>query len=341
LTNLEDALHRGLYSDRRHCSGSSFWGSRSQPPLHRGLYSDPRSSKHHPYSSPACLNPLFIGACIRTEMDMGCCRSRCACLNPLFIGACIRTWVALTTTPTPTPGLNPLFIGACIRTGTLKRRKKMKLLVSTPSSSGPVFGPSASTASGRESALSQPPLHRGLYSDRLLGRTLRGTLASLNPLFIGACIRTIAIGVLAVLLAVASQPLLHRGLYSDLQIEGAMCNEWGWSQPPLHRGLYSDEEGAIELPDGLRFGSQPPLHRGLYSDWGWLRPVPTPESESQPPLHRGLYSDLEAAGCGLPQGCVSTPSSSGPVFGRAPAGTDYIGELMSQPPLHRGLYSDP
>ena len=192
------------------------------------------------------LNPLFIGACIRTPCSKPASFGVLLCLNPLFIGACIRTG---TQAPAPqvqyfvsTPsssgpvfgpkywtvwfaspeGLNPLFIGACIRTRRIwTPRAPRPDKVSTPSSSGPVFGP---LRLGEKTVgvflVSTPSSSGPVFGPNGAGRG-RGAHTGLNPLFIGACIRTHfaadgnAHGYL-------SQPPLHRGLYSDPDLLGRL-----------------------------------------------------------------------------------------------------------------------
>jgi len=133
-------------------------------------------------------NPLFIGASIRTGIDMvrgdfaivvaipsssgrvfglESCTTRTVarlCRNPLFIGASIRTHQSADV-PAPLRSRNPLFIGASIRTMEINEYKYPSDIVAIPSSSGRVFGPGRLPRTLSKPERSQSPLHRGEYSD--------------------------------------------------------------------------------------------------------------------------------------------------------------------------------
>ena len=235
--------------------------------------------------------------------------------NPLFIGACPRTKRPASLARWPGACFNPLFIGACPRT--------IQKFVEAAEAYLPF----------------QSPLHRGMSTDSPVTLFCHcAPLAGFNPLFIGACPRTLP--------------------------PGMSLPPSGRFQSPLHRGMSTD--GVLPAPLRHYFYCFNPLFIGACPRTRHrLTEAQLAEIVSIPSSSGHVHGRDCRKGGWSSGATVSIPSSSGHVHGRYSPRSQrtrrhgfnplFIGacprtgsvpgpptrSARFQSPLHRGMSTDP
>src|SRR6266481_1875719 len=168
-------------------------------------------------------------------------------------------------------------------------------------------------------------------------QSAKSSIDGFSPLFIGACVSTIAFA-RSVQRSTSFSPLFIGACVSTFNFADIPI-PFGKFQSPLHRGMCFDAFPRYSSWCGcVRF--QSPLHRGMCFDVCWERPI-IKRTASFRPLFIGacVSTQLFRAPVHL-RGEVSVPSSSGHVFRHELKSAAALLGHRFQSPLHRGMCFD-
>src|SRR6266481_3288337 len=145
-------------------------------------------------------------------------------------------------------------------------------------------------------------------------QSAKSSIDGFSPLFIGACVSTIAFA-RSVQRSTSFSPLFIGACVSTFNFADIPI-PFGKFQSPLHRGMCFDAFPRYSSWCGcVRF--QSPLHRGICFDYLILQPSPLQCSGFSPLFIGACVSTGRVVPFQLPLLSVSVPSSSGHVFRRA------------------------